>query len=503
MPTVKIQPLFPPFKDRQDWPKAWIHFIEEYLPNWTKKNFAPDERWKKNPFSPEDLRFFSRSIVELSEKLTEGREDWLRSGRQARASHSKKSGFKKSTAPSHHYFRQPKFRSAYFLFYLPLQACKFFLLFYTHKNRLTYKVENFLREVTKEKTNRDPLSPSEGLKFRVLDLGSGPGTASFAFRIWIKTHFPKLEPYLEFIWVDQESTVIQDGKKLWKDYFEGDQAPLGMPVSLEEFLTNRTKGQPSAPPSTFHLVLLGNALNETQSTPERVSFFSEKLNQFLASSDLLIVEPAFRTSGLFLSLLRDQIIETSKNTLIVGPCPHEGLCPLTGGRDWCHFSVPAQVPSQWHKQIERGLGSEREWMKFSYLWLANKPSSSSTEAFPYIDRSRASQKSAFVISDAIEGRGSKRRVYLICTPKPKSVERVPPASVDDTESEKPQRSFVGKSVQTIKKIRIEGPPFPVRGEFVDLVSDTSLPKSHLPRPVKSPSAPKFSRGASKKKKSFR
>jgi hypothetical protein len=43
---------------------------------------------------------------------------------------------------------------------------------------------------------------------------------------------------------------------------------------------------------------------------------------------------------------------------------------MARGRDWCHFSVPVRVPSKWFRMFSEALGSERQWLKYSYLWLA-------------------------------------------------------------------------------------------------------------------------------------
>ena len=53
-----------------------------------------------------------------------------------------------------------------------------------------------------------------------------------------------------------------------------------------------------------------------------------------------------------------------------GPCLHEGKCPLAEGRDWCHFSVPAELPGTFFKKFSIKLGSKREWLKFSFIWVA-------------------------------------------------------------------------------------------------------------------------------------
>src|SRR5262249_4046079 len=68
---------------------------------------------------------------------------------------------------------------------------------------------------------------------------------------------------------------------------------------------------------------------------------------------------------------RNEMIE-GKPTSIWGPCLHAGACPLANGRDWCHFSVPVRVPGKWFRMFSEALGSERQWLKYSYLWISSK-----------------------------------------------------------------------------------------------------------------------------------
>ena len=88
-----------------------------------------------------------------------------------------------------------------------------------------------------------------------------------------------------------------------------------------------------------------------------------------------MVEPAARRPSQFLSILRDQFIASGlvedSPSAIWGPCLHSGRCPLAGGRDWCHFSVPARIPGNWFREFSKGLSSERQWVKFSYMWIAS------------------------------------------------------------------------------------------------------------------------------------
>src|SRR6185312_180283 len=90
----------------------------------------------------------------------------------------------------------------------------------------------------------------------------------------------------------------------------------------------------------------------------------------------LIIEPASKPNSQFLSRLRDTLLEAEvisrEPSSIWGPCPHAEKCPLAHGRDWCHFSVPAHVPGTWFEAMSKGLGYERQWLKFSYLWISSQ-----------------------------------------------------------------------------------------------------------------------------------
>src|ERR1700746_3744114 len=83
-------------------PAAWSWFFDEAVPAWVKTHYSPKESWKNKPFSREDAKFFFRGVDELSEIFTEERSRGI---------------------PD--YFSHPKYRSAYLLYFLPLQAAKF------------------------------------------------------------------------------------------------------------------------------------------------------------------------------------------------------------------------------------------------------------------------------------------------------------------------------------------------------------------------------------------
>lgn len=79
---------------------------------------------------------------------------------------------------------------------------------------------------------------------------------------------------------------------------------------------------------------------------------------------LLVVEPGTPTGYARIMALREQLIASGAH--VAAPCPHDGPCPLLAP-DWCHFTQ--RLPrSRAHKQLKSAeLPYEDE--KFSYLAL--------------------------------------------------------------------------------------------------------------------------------------
>jgi len=385
-------------------PPAWLWWVDELIPTWVKKNYSPRDSWKDKPFTKDDSFFFFRGVEELSELFTDER-------------------------PAHlpAYFAHPKFRSSYLLYFLPLQAAKFLSVFQLHSKAYEAALE------TGKKTG----------VIRIGDLGAGPGTASLAFLLRLLQE--KEIPNVELYWVDTNKSILEDGRALVEQLANQFPRLRGkVKVSLHvgpwweaaRFL-----------PEKMSLILMGNVLNESQ-IPRALSqavsndFSEEDLDdespkkrakplrlwaELMSRVDgggILFLEPAIRRSSQLLSNLRDELIDSglleNSPTSIWGPCLHAGACPLSQGRDWCHFSVPVDIPGKWFAQFSKGLGSERQWVKFSYLWLASK-SAPSTRPAANLRR---------VISDPLQAPSGGPRstdTVLICEPERTEKLRLPSA----------------------------------------------------------------------------
>jgi ribosomal protein RSM22 (predicted rRNA methylase) len=321
------------------------------------------------------------------------------------------------------YFSQAKYRSGYLLYFLPLQASKFLATFQMHPEALTPFVE------------ADPAGPP----LRILDLGAGPGTASLALILELvrrcgTVRFPKLE----FVWLDASREILADGKAFLEQVFEEVPAlreRIRVITVAGDWLSGLRPGERS-----FALVLLGNVLNELSGSELQSEKRFELLAELIRSagpSGTLMLEPAEKISSQTVSRLRNRLFDDEvlprDPSAIWGPCLHAGVCPLAAAKDWCHISVPVKIPGKWFLKFSKGLGSEREWLKYSYLWLAS-PARASTVLEPHLRR---------VVSDPMRERDGNHTV-LLCEP-------------DNT-----RRLGIGAARDLHRGDLVEGPKTPIR-----------------------------------------
>jgi hypothetical protein len=413
----------PPATSRRSQDNRWEWFFETTVPEFVKKTYSPHEAWKNRPFGMEDAQFFFRGIAELSDLFTDER-----------------------PAKIPDYFRHPRFRSGYLLYFLPLQAAKFLTLFEQHAAHLTAELKKHAAD--------HPQAP-----FCVADLGSGPATATLAFLLWLLDSELTAEqiPSIAIELWDTNPAIIKDGKALIAELSEGFPKLRGK-VSIETRVESWDRIRST---EKFSLVLVGNVLNENSVTQasgpnrraraELLSLESEMDSEFESAehseeveseavraanleserarvpawaqilsqtprAGVLFLEPAARSPSQRISRLRDTLLSTelisSKNESIIGPCLHVGRCPLAQGRDWCHWSVKREIPGQWFKKFSRKLGSEREWVKFSYLWIR------SPQAVETLKKKSPARESSIrlVVSDAIQRPGERTPFVLVCEP---------------------------------------------------------------------------------------
>jgi ribosomal protein RSM22 (predicted rRNA methylase) len=196
---------------------------------------------------------------------------------------------------------------------------------------------NALREITPD---FDPAS--------LLDVGAGPGTASWA----AAQAFSSLQ---SFALLDTNAAL----RALALDLAHGSTRLRDMIYQPGEARIALADAEPA------DLVVASYMIGEVDSAEQKAL---TELMWAKTRDTLLIVEPGTPAGASRIIALREQLIATGAH--VAAPCPHDGRCPLTPP-DWCHFTQ--RLPrSRAHKQI-KGAEVPFEDEKFAYVALTRAP----------------------------------------------------------------------------------------------------------------------------------
>jgi ribosomal protein RSM22 (predicted rRNA methylase) len=180
----------------------------------------------------------------------------------------------------------------------------------------------------------------------VLDLGAGPGIASWAaVETWGGIATVTL--------VEAEPEMVRAGKAL---------AEHGREALRQASWTVSDAGVAGA---QADLVVASYVIGELD--PTALDGFARHA-WARASDTLVIVEPGTTPGYERVLAARAAVIEAGGSTL--APCPHDTSCPLPAG-DWCHFAtrLPRSRTHRIAKGAERGFEDE----KFAYAVLCRSP----------------------------------------------------------------------------------------------------------------------------------
>jgi ribosomal protein RSM22 (predicted rRNA methylase) len=182
----------------------------------------------------------------------------------------------------------------------------------------------------------------------LLDVGAGPGTAS-----WAGAHaFPSLSsfalldanPALRALALD----LARDSTRLGDWRYEPGQASAAL-----------------AKAGTADLVIASYLIGELGDA-ERKSLVNAMWAK--TGDTLLIIEPGTPAGYARILAARGQLV--AAGAMVAAPCPHDAKCPLTPP-DWCHFTQRL-ARSRAHKQV-KGADVPFEDERFSYVALTRKP----------------------------------------------------------------------------------------------------------------------------------
>ncbi len=235
-------------------------------------------------------------------------------------------------------------------------------------------------------------------RLRILDIGSGPGTATLGVLDFFSMQ--EKRPILEFTAVDTVAENLRDAEALFKERSpkEATLTTLKSGIEKMEKLTRHVgSSTPAAPmkilnsspipPSPipggkgeifmlkgqFDVIILSNLLNEVahndaERIQKRVEILKSLINRFLsADGSCIVIEPALRETSKEMLMVRDGLLDEGLH--IYSPCLTGDKCPaLENPKDWCHEDIPWEPPVI-VKEVDSLIGLRKDSLKFSYLIL--------------------------------------------------------------------------------------------------------------------------------------
>lgn len=246
------------------------------------------------------------------------------------------------------YLADRSLRRAYLLYFFPVNYAK---------------VAGLLREM--------PALPARPL--RILDVGSGPGTAALA----VLDHLARLgragRHGSEVIAADRSRQALQEAEALWASMAK--EQPDKPACAFRTVCADAERADVGAPwkEGPFDLIILANSLNElfcpaADPLAARAKFLESLLKVLAPDGTLMIIEPALRETTRALHQVRDRLVAGGLAT-VYSPCLHERPCPaLVREEDWCHEERPWTPPAM-VRDIDRAAGFIKDALKFSYLLL--------------------------------------------------------------------------------------------------------------------------------------
>jgi ribosomal protein RSM22 (predicted rRNA methylase) len=207
---------------------------------------------------------------------------------------------------------------------------------------------------------------------RVLDFGSGPGSASFGLTLALMHEKFNMKVAL----LDQDHSNLKLASH-WGNYFS---RKLGIKIQFQSFQKKIALNQASLLPSAapmFHIWMMSFVLNELYEQEPDLNTIAQKLIQswddhLHQEGIVIIVEPALKEQSRKLLELRKMLLQQfGKNPSyqVLTPClGHQGCQALSNTSDWCHEEVLFMRPA-YLKLMDRITKLNHQSLAFSYLTI--------------------------------------------------------------------------------------------------------------------------------------
>lgn len=214
-----------------------------------------------------------------------------------------------------------------------------------------------------------------------IDLGGGTGAGAWAAAsVWrgVETEV-----------VDRQRSAKRLGERLLA---AGPRSPANVRWTLDDLCSWTST-------TDVDLVTIGYVLNELQGQLARKVL--ERAAQ--VANVVVIVEPGTPQGFNRILEARTQLIESGLT--IAAPCPHQGVCPLSGS-DWCHFAVRVSR-TELHRELKDGSRNFED-EKFAYVVATRSTADPATSRVI----TRPVHRKGHVILDLCTTGGVRRRLTV-------------------------------------------------------------------------------------------
>ncbi|MFA4974528.1 MAG: small ribosomal subunit Rsm22 family protein, partial [bacterium] len=194
----------------------------------------------------------------------------------------------------------------------------------------------------------------------VLDIGSGPGTASIAASVFFSMKQP--DARIRIAAIDRIRPALEKAHELFKKI----APPHHSFESATLDITKQTLQKVLAK-QRFDVIIAANVLNEL-SEDQAFKISTELARDFLKENgSFIIIDPALRETARPLMKLRDSLVDGGV-ARVTAPCLHQKQCPMLAAneRDWCHFYINWEPP-EFLIELDRLSGMDHTHLKMSYL----------------------------------------------------------------------------------------------------------------------------------------
>ena len=298
--------------------------IEEVLLSYVKRTYLPAGRG--NPkyahlFTAHDINFFARGVAEMSSYFTSER----------------------GSLPKN-YLNKKELLAGYILYFVMANMPK-----------VSYCLE--------EAGAAQLFGNKETIK--ILDMGSGPGTASISSAHYFGQRLPKTR--LAISALDQNTKALHDAKHI----FQQMQFANASLKTIYSFLHTKNIAR-SLQNEKYDVIICANSLSEAGGVETQALIVEELLASHLSPDGIFIViEPALRHTTRNLMQLHDLLLEHEISHHFIAPCTHSLSCPMLrhNHRDWCHVYIDWARPEVVAK-IDQLVGNRKDYLKFSYFILS-------------------------------------------------------------------------------------------------------------------------------------